>query len=89
MPVKPTEGVILKEADGDAFLLHVECGRYFGLNRSGLVIWQALTAGRDPVAALGERWPDVPRERFQADADALLGSLRDAGLVADAPSAGS
>jgi hypothetical protein len=81
--VSPADGVIVHQASGDAFLLHVETGHYFGLNRSGLVIWQAITDGADAVAALAERWPDVPRATLEADVDALVGSLRKAGLVTD------
>ncbi|HZN14854.1 MAG TPA: PqqD family peptide modification chaperone [Acidimicrobiales bacterium] len=73
--------VVLREQEGDAFLLHVPSGRYFGLNRSGLVIWQAVLDGRDPLEALAERWPDVPAERRQADADALITALVGAGLA--------
>lgn len=82
--VLPTEGVIVHEDAGDAFLLHVESGRYFGLNRSGLVIWQAIVDGQDPLAALVERWPDVPRDQLAGDVDALVASLQTAGLARDA-----
>ena len=58
--VAPVDDVILHEQEGEAFLLHVPTGKYFGLNRTGLVVWKALVAGEDPVAQLGARWPDVP-----------------------------
>ena len=80
-PVTVVDDVVLKEQEGDAFLLHLPSGRYFGLNRSGLVIWEALERGRDPVAALGERWPAVPEERRKSDVDALIEALLGAGLV--------
>jgi hypothetical protein len=75
------EDVILHEQEGEAFLLHVPTGRYFGLNRTGLVVWHALTAGRDPVEDLAGRWPDVPGEDREADAEALIDALAHAGLV--------
>jgi len=79
--VEPVEDVLVHEEDGDAFLLHVGSGRYFGLNRSGLVIWEALVAGADPVAALQQRWPDVPVATCEADVATLVAALRTAGLV--------
>ena len=80
-PVTVVDDVVLKEQDGDAFLLHLPSGRYFGLNRSGLVIWEALKTGADPVAALGERWPAGPEQQRQADVEVLVEALLGAGLV--------
>lgn len=79
-PEEP-EGVVCHEEDGEAFLLHLETGRYYGLNPAGLVVWKALGAGEDPVAALRRRWPSVPEERCRADCEGLLESLREAGLL--------
>jgi hypothetical protein len=90
--LEPTDEVILHEQEGEAFLLHVPSGRYFGLNATGLVVWKALLAGEDPAEALGQQWPDVPAADRQADAEGLLEALVGAGLVrsggrpaADAP----
>ena len=87
----PADDVILQEQDGEAFLLHVPSGRYFGLNRSGLVVWTALAEGRDPVDDLRQRWPDVAPEVHQADAAALVAALEGAGLLGQGgrPAAGS
>ena len=79
------DDVVLKEQEGDAFLLHVPSGRYFGLNRSGLVIWEALNDGGDPVEALGKRWGAVPEEQRRADVEKLVGTLLEAGLLQEAP----
>jgi hypothetical protein len=75
--------VLLQEQEGEAFLLHVDTGRYFGLNRTGLTIWRALVEGVDPVEALARRWPDVSDDVRHRDVDTLLSALRDAGLVRD------
>lgn len=80
----PAPNVLLQEQDGEAFLLDVASGRYFGLNRAGLTIWQAVVEERDPVQALADRWSDVPEDVRRRDVDALLTALRDAGLVRDA-----
>jgi hypothetical protein len=79
--MEPAEEVILHEQDGEAFLLHVPSGRYFGLNETGLVVWKALLAGKDPTDELGRLWPDVPAEDRRADAEGLVQALLGAGLV--------
>jgi hypothetical protein len=73
----------MHEQDGDAFLLHVDSGRYFGLNRSGVIVWRALEAGDDPVEALGRQWPDLSVDVRKRDADALIERLRSSGLVTE------
>lgn len=75
--------VILHEEDGEAFLLHVASGRYYGLNRAGLVVWNAIVAGQDPFSQLSATWPDRPADALRADADALVGQLVQAGLARD------
>ena len=76
--------VVLHEEEGEAFLLHVGTGRYYGLNRSGLVVWHALVEGTDPLDELSATWPDRPADALRADADALLGQLLQAGLIREA-----
>jgi hypothetical protein len=81
--VVPVDDVLVHREDGDAFLLHVPSGRYFGLNQTGLVVWDALVAGDDPGAALHLRWPRRTPEQCQSDAAALVDALRNASLVSD------
>jgi hypothetical protein len=83
--MEPADEVILHEQEGEAFLLHVPSGRYFGLNEAGLVVWKALLAGKDPAEELGREWPGVALEERQADADGLLQALVDAGLIHGPP----
>jgi hypothetical protein len=78
------EDVILHQEEGEAFLLHVASGRYYGLNRSGLVIWQSLVDHVDPLAQLTATWPERPAETLEKDADALLLQLLQAGLICEA-----
>jgi len=73
----------MHEQDGDAFLLHVSSGRYFGLNRAGVIVWRALEAGDDPVEALGRQWPDLPADVRKRDVDVLLARLAETGLVTE------
>ncbi len=81
----PADDVLVHREDGDAFLLHVGTGRSFGLNRSGLVRWDALADGRDPVAALRDRWPDLAPDACVADVEVLTGALLHAGLLRPRP----
>lgn len=73
--------VLCQEEDGEAFLLHIATGRYYGLNPAGLEVWKALAAGADPAEALQRRWPGIPGDTCRADAERLLDALREAGLV--------
>jgi hypothetical protein len=79
----PVGDVLLHREAGEAFLLHVPSGRYFGLNQTGTVVWEALVDGTDPTDALQARWPSRPMEQCRSDCAALLASLRAAGLVSD------
>jgi hypothetical protein len=77
------DDVILHQEEGDAFLLHVASGRYFGLNRSGLLVWSALLDGADPVQALAARWPDKSPASLRSDAEELVRQLVQAGLISE------
>ncbi len=79
--VRAAADVLLQEEGGDAFLLHVASGRYFGLNRTGLVIWKAVVEGREPLAAVADRWPDVPADQREREVEALVSALLGAGLA--------
>lgn len=73
----------MHEEEGDAFLLHVQSGRYYGLNRSGLEIWKAVINQRDPVDALVQRWPNRSCDAMRADADGLISDLVGAGILSE------
>lgn len=79
--VAVVEGVVVHEENEEAFLLHVASGRYFGLNRSGVVVWNALADGSDPVERLQAAWPERAHGALVADAEALIARLLEAGLV--------
>ena len=84
MVLKPAERVVAQEDGGELFLLHLDTGHYYTLNRTGLVIWQALEAGDDPLEAVRGRYPSVPVEQLTGDVAAVLDHLADAELVVDA-----
>ena len=79
--LRVADDVLVQEQDGDAFLLHVVSGRYFGLNRAGVVIWEAIAAGAEPEGAVAARWPDLPPDQRKRDVETLVAALEHAGLV--------
>jgi len=82
-PLAPVAELVVHEEAGEGFILHLTSGVYFSLNGSGLIAWRALTEGADPLAALVFAYPDVDRERLQADWEALRHKLEEQGLVTE------
>lgn len=79
--VVPADDVVVHEESGEAFLLNVADGRYYALNPTGLVVWQALQDGVDPITAVQDQWPEAPDDLVRSDVDRLLNELLTAGLV--------
>jgi hypothetical protein len=75
------DDVLLHEEEGEALLLNVADGNYYALNRTGVVVWQALNDGVDPIDAVAAAWPDVARETVAGDVQQVLDDLEDAGLA--------
>lgn len=74
---------------GEAVILHVRSGRYFGLEQVGARIWQMISAPRR-VADIRDtimREYDVTRDRCEQDVVALLEQLAVEGLVEIVPDA--
>jgi len=81
--VRPAEGVFVREVDGELVLLNPASGRYYGLDRVGLAMWEELSTNDSAEAArarLLERF-DVEPERLAEDLDRLVGELEAEGLV--------
>jgi hypothetical protein len=80
------ESVVFRELDGEAVILNLDTGTYFGLDEVGTRIWQRLDRG-DPVdavvAALVEEFEVAP-ETARADVDRLIAQLVDKGLFCQA-----
>lgn len=85
MIVKLSLHVTLTETDEGAVLLHERTGRYWQLNRTGLLVLTALRDGETPqqAASLLGIHHGAPPEQAQADVDALVTALCAAGLVVD------
>src|SRR5258708_2301581 len=77
------DDVLSQELNGEAVLLNLKTGVYFGLDAVGTRVWQ-LFSERQAVAhvldALVAEY-DVPREQCSHDLLALIAKLQDHGLV--------
>jgi hypothetical protein len=75
--------VVHRELDGEAVLLNLETGMYFGLDEVATRLWQclgeAIDLGRIHQALLDEY--DVVPDRLEADLIRLVTELADQGLV--------
>ena len=51
--VRPSEEILFREIDGEAVVLHLADGHYFGLDETGTRMWSALVAEGSLAAARG------------------------------------
>jgi coenzyme PQQ synthesis protein D (PqqD) len=82
-------GVTSAEVHGEAVLLDLRRGKYYSMNRTGAAVWELLSEPRTP-----SELHDALLERFDVEADALSGDLRDLlddlrqhALIEESPSA--
>ena len=81
--IVPTDGVVCAELDGEAVVLDVERGIYFGLDEIAFRIWTLLSAGQDAdaiAARLSDEYNAPPAE-IRADVDQFLEILVARGLA--------
>ena len=77
------EDVLFHDLDGEAVLLNLENGKYYGLDRLGTEIWTMLSEhGQVALAyqAVLDSY-DVEPERLQTDLLALLEKFTEQGLI--------
>jgi hypothetical protein len=79
----PGEDVAFREISGEAVLLNLETGTYFGLNTVGTRAWMLLVEGRSlgDVRSQLETEFDVSAGALATDLDAWLSALVTKGLV--------
>lgn len=80
---QPSPDVLSREVDGEAVLLDLGSGTYFGLNAVGVRVWQLLEKGSS-VGAMTETLLaefDVAETELAKDLEDLLGELLAKGLV--------
>ena len=71
------------DLDGEAAILQVATGQYFGLNEVGALVWECLE-NASSVGKLHQALLDayeVESERCRSDLESLLMELADSGLV--------
>jgi hypothetical protein len=69
--------------DGEAVILHLGTGTYFGSNGAGSLVWELLRAGTTREAILDKLLDvyEVERPKLEEDVDAFLGELVRASLI--------
>jgi Coenzyme PQQ synthesis protein D (PqqD) len=81
--VKISEDVLFQELQGDAVLLDLKTGVYFGLDKVGARMWNLFGDDQslDAVAARIVIEYDVSPERCSADLIDLVSKLQEQGLI--------
>ena len=79
----PAPDVVVRDLDGEAVVLDLATGTYFGLNDVGTRIWQLVVQQRTlaEVVEVLEREFDAPVDRLEADLRGFVGRLVAKGLL--------
>lgn len=80
---KIADNVLFQELDGEAVLLSLDEGCYFGLDELGTRIWKLIEEDLDTkqvVEKIVEEY-EVEPEQAQQDLDKFLGDLKESGLI--------
>src|SRR5471030_1114420 len=84
-----SDGVVFRELDGEAVILNLDSGVYFGLDRVGTRVWQLLEQhGRveEVVDHLLEQY-EVEPDRLRTEVAQLVATLVEKGLIVAATGA--
>lgn len=81
--LKIPDNVLFQEVDGEAVLLSLDEGCYYGLDELGTRIWKLIhqDLDRDQVVAAIVAEYEVEPEQARGDLDAFLSDLRESGLI--------
>ena len=77
------DDVVFRELDGEAVILNLDTGIYFGLNDVGTRVWSLLKEHRSlrrVLEAMREEY-DIPPEVLQTDLLRLVEQMQEKGLV--------
>jgi hypothetical protein len=88
MGIRVSEDVVSRDLAGEAVLLDLATGTYFGLDEVGTRVWHLLRehGAVDGVVRALLREYDVEESRLRTDLDVLVADLQARGLVKiDAP----
>jgi hypothetical protein len=83
MKIQVSGDVVTRNLAGEAVLLDLASGTYFGLDEIGTRIWELLGehgSAEAVVAALLDEY-DAEESRIRADLERLIGELQSKGLV--------
>jgi len=85
MPLTVSPDVVFRELDGEAVLLDLGTGTYFGLNPVGTRIWQLIGAGREQIEIVNDLAAeyDAAPSTIAADVTRLIGELKARRLIKD------
>jgi hypothetical protein len=91
-PLRLSPDVVFRDLEGEAVILDLASGRYFGLNPVGTRIWTLLDAGTPIeriIQAVAEEY-DADIGQIDRDVKALIENLSSRGLIvrSDEPSDG-
>ena len=86
--VRPADGVLFRKVEGEAVLLHLDGGIYFGLDPVGVRVWELYGECEDLRGVLQRMSDeyDAPRDDLQRDLLALTAELIAERLVCIVPS---
>lgn len=82
-PVRLLPDVVSRVVAGEALIVDLKSGRYFGLDPVGTRIWELIAAGRTFGGILDGLLAEfeVGVDQARADLERLLGELAEKGLV--------
>jgi hypothetical protein len=83
MNIRISDDVVFRDLAGEAVILNLSSGVYFGLDEVGTRMWQLLSEHGDDTKALALLLDEyeVDAEQLRQDFDQLIGQLRAKGLI--------
>ena len=85
---KLSPDVVFRDLEGEAVILDLSSGTYFGLNEVGTRVWRLVDEGRDPSQIVGIVATEyaADRETIAGDVERLLDDLSRRRLIVSAGS---
>lgn len=85
--VRVSDDIVFRELDGEAVLLNLDTGIYFGLNQVGTRVWSLLQQDGSLLRVFEEmrKEYDVAPEVLQTDLLVLVDRMQEKGLVRLSP----
>lgn len=83
MNIRISDDVVFRDLAGEAVILNLSSGVYFGLDEVGTRMWQLLSEHGDDTKALALLLDEyeVDAAQLRQDFDQLIGQLRAKGLI--------